>query len=376
MKIVLTGGGSGGHFNPLIAVAEEINLLVQERKLVPPQLYYFADKPYDEQALFENQIKFIKISAGKWRRYFSLQNFFDLWRTARGMWTALWKLYTLYPDVIFSKGGYVSFPVLWAARILRIPVAIHESDSHPGRVALWSGKFAARVALSFPEATPHFSVEKTAVTGNPIRASLKKPITTGAREYLQIDPEAPIIFITGGSQGAVTLNEAVLKILPDLVSRYAIIHQAGAENLAEVKSRSGLILENNPQAGRYQAYDYLNEVALKMVAGAATLAVSRAGAGMIFELANWQLPAILIPIPEAISHDQRSNAFTYARSGGAVVIEQENLTPSVLLAEIDRLVGDAHLREEMKRGAKSFARPEAGRLIAEALIGLALEHEE
>ncbi len=374
MKILLTGGGTGGHFNPLIAVAQEINLIAKERKLVPPQLYYFANTPYDERLLFENNITFSHIPAGKVRRYFSILNFFDGFRTLWGIIRATWKVYLLYPDVVFSKGGYASFPILVAARILRIPVVIHESDSRPGRVNRWSGKFARRVAVSYPEALKFFPATKTAVTGNPLRQELLRPIHTGAHEFLALTPELPIIFITGGSQGAQTINDTVLAILPELVKHTQIIHQVGAQNLEEVTKRSGLVLPADMH-GRYKVFDYLNESSLRMVAGVAKLVISRAGSAM-FEFAVWSLPAIIIPIPESISHDQRTNAFTYARSGGATVIEQENLTPSVLLSEILRILGDVRVQEEMKRGAKTFARPEAGRLIAEAILELGLEHEE
>src|SRR3989338_2673512 len=151
MKIVLAGGGTGGHFYPLIAVAEEIRALVNQKKLVGAELYYLASEPYNERLLFENEIKFVRIRAGKLRRYFSFRNLTDGLQTILGVTSSLFNLYKIYPDVIFSKGGYMSFPVLLAARLLRIPVLIHESDSRPGRVSIWSSKFAIRIALSYNE---------------------------------------------------------------------------------------------------------------------------------------------------------------------------------------------------------------------------------
>src|SRR3989344_5932004 len=149
MKIVFTGGGTGGHFYPIIAIAEEINTVVRERKLVNVRLYFFSNAPYDERALFENNIEFVRIRSGKWRRYFSLLNFFDLFKLSWGIAKSLIQLYLIYPDVVFSKGGYVSLPTVLAARVLGIPIVIHESDSRPGRTNLWAGKFAARIALSY-----------------------------------------------------------------------------------------------------------------------------------------------------------------------------------------------------------------------------------
>ena len=152
MKIVFTGGGTGGHFYPIIAVAEEINNIVRERKLLAPQLYYLAPKKYDARALYENNINFRKSPAGKKRRYFSIWNFFDMFKTIFGVIKTTFQLFAIYPDVVFSKGGYASFPTLFAAKLLRIPVIIHESDAVPGKVSLWSGKFAIKIAVSYPEA--------------------------------------------------------------------------------------------------------------------------------------------------------------------------------------------------------------------------------
>lgn len=375
MKIVFTGGGTGGHFYPIIAVAQELNELIKERHLVGVKMYFFSDQPYDSKMLFENEIEYVHVPAGKLRRYFSLKNFFDFFATGLGVISALWKLYLVYPDVIFSKGAYASFPTLMAAKILRIPVIVHESDAHPGRVNLWSGKFAKRVAISYPEAANFFPKANIAVTGNPIRKELRYPIKQGAREFLKLEEGIPTIFITGGSLGASAINEVVLDILPQLLEKFQIIHQVGVKNFEEVKQRVKLKLANSEHAERYKLYPSLNSSAMQMVAGIADLVISRAGS-TIFEIAHWGTPSIIIPIPEDISHDQRHNAFTYARSGGAIVIEQVNLTPSVLFGEINRLFAHPEVLARMKDGAKAFARPDAARVIADELLNLSLEHEQ
>lgn len=375
MKILFTGGGTGGHFYPIIAVAQEIKRLVEAEKLVPPELYFMAPDPYNRRLLFEEGIKFIPMATGKWRRYFSLLNFFDFFKTGIAVANAIVKIYFLYPDVVFSKGGFGAFPALVAARFLRIPVVIHESDSKPGRVSAWSGKFAIAIACSYPEAAKFFKESKTAVTGNPIRRELLMPIKGGAYEFLKLDPAVPTLFIVGGSLGAVTLNDTLLDILPELLNRYQIIHQVGKNNHNDVKNRAHFILKDHPHKERYHLFDYLNESAMRMVAAVAELGISRAGSA-IFEFANWELPTILIPIPESISHDQHTNAFTYARSGAAVVIEESNLKPSVLTEEINRLMDSPPLREKMKEGARKFKRPEAGEIIAKQILTIALEHEK
>lgn len=379
MKILFTGGGSGGHFYPIIAIAQEMRNYATREKFVQPELYFMSDAPYNERVLFENDIKFIKVNAGKLRRDASpiswLKNFLDLFKTLFGTIEAFFKVFALYPDVVVGKGGYASFPALLAARIFRIPVFIHESDSHPGLVNRFAGKFAVRIALSYPEAAKFFKADKVAVTGNPLRQEIITPTKSGAYEYLRLDKSLPIIYITGGSQGANKINEIIVDVLPELVKKYQIIHQVGKNNYADLSSRAKFILKGNPFADRYKVFDYLDASAQRMTAGVASLVITRAGSAL-FEIANWGLPAIIIPIPEEISHDQRTNAFTYARSGGAVVIEEKNLTPSVLLFEIDKIMSDEKLREDMIKGAKDFARPDAAMVIASEILKIALSHEQ
>ncbi|OJI08844.1 MAG: hypothetical protein COV08_02985 [Candidatus Vogelbacteria bacterium CG10_big_fil_rev_8_21_14_0_10_49_38] len=379
MKILFTGGGTGGHFYPIIAIAQAIKKEAAEKKVIEPRLYFMSDQPYNERVLFEQNIKFIPVLAGKLRRDQSVSsrflNFFDWFKTAWGSLQALVKVFVLYPDVVVGKGGYASFPPLLAARLLRLPVVIHESDSRPGRVNHWAGRFAARIAVSYPEALKYFPTERTALTGNPLREDILIATPTGAHAYLQLSRDLPIIFVIGGSQGANKINQLIVDILPQLLERYQLIHQTGKNNFAELKQRVNFVLKDNPLANRYKIFDYLDSTALRMTAGVTTLVITRAGSAL-FELANWGLPAIVIPIPEEVSHDQRTNAFTYARSGAAVVIEEKNLTASILKSEIDRIITDDKLRDEMIAGAKNFARPKAAATIAKEILKIALSHEE
>ncbi len=376
MKILLTGGGSGGHFYPLIAVAEEINKIVKEEKLLPAQLYYMSDAPHDTQSLLENNIEFVKISAGKARRYFSILNVFDSFKTALGILSAMIKVFNIYPDVIFSKGAYASFPVLVAAKIFRIPVFIHESDSVPGRTNLWAGKFAKRIALSYPDAAKFFDSSKTAVTGNPIRASIKTlPSIASSKQFLGLTENIPVILILGGSLGARLINEQILSILPQLVENYYVVHQAGKNNIDELLTAVSVILKDNNFKKRYKPFDYLDNLNMSMSAGSADLIISRAGS-TIFEIANWGIPSIMIPITDSNGDHQRQNAYYYARFGGATVIEEGNLSPNILLLEINRILGDKNISNKMKDGAKSFIKEDAARVIAKEIIDLSLQHEK
>lgn len=378
MRILFTGGVSGGHFYPIISIAEELHALVKEKKLLDLELYFMSPTPYDAGALYEAGIIYKKNSAGKLRRsagvLSTFRNFFDLFRTGWGVLQSIVQVYNIYPDVVFGKGGSGSFPALLAARILGIPVVIHESDTVAGRVNLWAGKFAKRIAISYKEAAPYFPSDRVAYTGLPVRKEIASPITAGAREFLKIEEGIPVILILGGSQGAQRLNETVLSAVKKLVEKYAVIHQTGANNLVEAKATAEAVLFDSPHKDRYKPFDYLNSLALRMSAGVATVVISRAGS-TIFEIASWHVPAIIIPINEAVSRDQHSNAFAYARAGGCEVVEEKNLTPNLLVSEVERLTSDIATREKMMEASKTFYKPDAARLIASEILSIALEHE-
>lgn len=376
MKILFTGGGSGGHFYPIIAVAEAINDATRDRKLLEPQLYYAAPDPYDRELLLANNITFVPTAAGKMRRYFSILNFFDFFKTAWGVAKSILRIFFLYPDVVFGTGGGASFPTLVAARLFRIPVVIYATDVEPSRVNMWAKKFAVKIAVSFPEAAQYFPKEKVAYTGNPIRKSILTPAREGAYEFLKLKHEIPTILVIGGSQGAGVINDCIVAGLPELVEKYQIVHQTGEENIKDIEGRAQIVLGLLPLAERYKPFGYLNDLAMRMSAGAAALVVSRAGAGGIFEIASWGLPSIIVPIPEPVSHDQTKNAFSYARSGAAVVIEQNNLTPRLLLSEIDRILTNEQLKNKMSEAARGFGRADASKTIANALLDIALSHED
>lgn len=374
MKILFTGGGSGGHFYPIIAVAEKLHIMLERERITNAELYYMSTEPYNEDLLAKNKIKFIRVTAGKVRGYFSVLNFFDLFKTAWGVFRAFFQLFFLYPDVIFGKGGFPSFPVLFAARFFRIPVIIHESDSVPGRVNAWAGKFAQKIAISYPEAAQFFPVGRTAHTGNPIREEILRPTGKDAFKELGLDPNIPVLLVLGGSLGARTLNGQMETLAPRLVGKYQIIHQTGGANAAEVQTTVNGLLGGLPNANRYHIYGYLDTETMKLAAEAATVVVSRAGSA-IFEIAAWGIPAILIPIANHVGDHQRKNAFAYARAGGAVVIEEANLGPNILMSEIDGLMLNEERRNEMKVAAKAFAHVDAAEKIAEQLVAVVLRHQ-
>lgn len=374
MKILLTGGGSGGHFYPVIAVAAAIRKVAKAEKILDPEIYYLAPRPYDKRALFDLGIIYRRTTAGKIRRYFSLLNIIDIFKAIWGSFKAVFQVYSIYPDVIFGKGGFVSFPVMFAARLLRIPVIIHESDTVPGKVNKWAGKFATKIALSFPEAAEYFPKDKVALTGNPIRNEILHPVREGSRDFLKIEENLPIVLILGGSQGAQLINEHVIDALPVLLEKYYVLHQTGAANYKITTETVNVVLQNNDKKYRYRPYDNLDPLTLRMAAGAASIVVSRAGS-TIFEIAAWGLPSILIPITSSNGDHQRKNAFSYARTGAAVVIEEANLSSHILRAEIDRILEREEENQKMIEKTAEFRRLDAAEKIAHEIISIGLEHD-
>ncbi len=375
MKIAFTGGGTGGHFYPIIAVAEKVNDIIDEENILGAKLYYISTEPYDRELLLENGLHFEKVKTGKRRTYFSLQNFSDFFKTLFGTLGAIYMLFSIFPDVVFGKGGYASFPALFAARLLRIPVLIHESDAAPGRVNLWAGKFAKKVAVSYPEAAKYFPIKKTAWTGQPVRREIEhKADKAEAMKYFKLESSLPTVLVLGGSQGAEIINNTVLDALPRLIKSYQVIHQTGVLNYKSVTERAEVVLLRNEGKTRYYPINFLNSFGMKMAAGAADIIVSRAGS-TIFEIASWGVPSIIIPFAESNADHAIKNAFAYAREGAASVIEEANMTANILSSEIDRIVGDKEIWERMAKSAENFYKPDAALLIARELVDMALAHE-
>lgn len=378
MKIVFTGGGTGGHFYPIIAIAEKLKEVVKERTIIEPELYFFAPNVFDERALFEHGITFVPTTAGKLRRYFSLLNVIDVFKTAIGIVQTAWKLYKVYPDVVFSKGGYGSIPTVLAARFLKIPLIIHDSDAVPGRSTLMAAKQAEKIAIAFEGAAEYFpekTRDKIALTGNPVRQEIATPAKEGAHEFLELENNVPVILILGGSQGSEKINETILSALPELVAKYQVIHQTGQANFAGVSETAKIILEKNERRYRYKPFEFLSPIALKMAAGAADIIVSRAGSGGISEIALWGRASIIIPLAGSAQDHQRLNAFAYAHAGACTVIEEKNFAPHLLVSEIDRLFTNPKARTDMAEAAKRFGKPNAARTLAETIVDTALEHE-
>jgi UDP-N-acetylglucosamine--N-acetylmuramyl-(pentapeptide) pyrophosphoryl-undecaprenol N-acetylglucosamine transferase len=370
-RILLVGGGTGGHFHPLIAVAQHIRLHTEISNEI--ELYYIGPEPYNQATLTELGITYIYCPAGKKRRYFSLKNYLDYFTTLYSIFVAIGKLYALYPDVVFSKGGYTSVPVTLAAWFLRIPVVVHESDSRPGLANKLAGRFARYIAISFPEVAEYFPANKTALTGVPLRTEFLVSVQNPA-EQLGLPTDKPILFVTGGSLGAERLNLLILQSLDELLPHFTILHQTGVTAEADVRATAIPLIKDSSLLSRYYVKGSLTSSEMNLAQTAATLIISRAGAGSIFEIAHKQRPSILIPIPESISHDQRTNAYSYARTGAAHVLEEGNLTDGLLSTEILNILNNRDQYSRMASAAGSFITGDAAEKIVAILVEIANEH--
>lgn len=367
MRIVLTGGGTGGHLFPLVAVAKELKkILGSDCEL----LYVGTGGSLEKVTMDAEGIKAKHILSGKKRRYFSFKNFIDPFKILIGVIQSLWILLWHMPDVIFAKGSYASVPVVIAAWLYHIPVLIHESDAVPGTANQIMAKFSKRVAVSYPHAEQYFPKHEVALTGNPIRPEISQGNVQALRQRFGFTESKPIVLILGGSQGAQIINSAIIKTLPKLLPRTQVIHQTGEKNYDEVVRKAA---EYGIKAGRegYIPMKFLDSSILKDAYAAADLVVSRAGANTISEIAANGKPVILIPLESAANSHQAMNAYELTRVGGALVLEEMNLGEHILLQKIFKLLDDRELSQNMSGKIRAFYHPEAAKKLAEGIIELA-----
>jgi UDP-N-acetylglucosamine--N-acetylmuramyl-(pentapeptide) pyrophosphoryl-undecaprenol N-acetylglucosamine transferase len=361
MRILFTGGGTGGHLFPIIAVAREIKKTATEQV----EMLFVGPKTVGDEILEKENIPKKIIRAGK-MRFFSIEILFNFLKTIIGFFQSLWILFHFMPNVVFSKSGFGSVPVVLAAWIFRVPILTHESDSVPGLSARLGAKFSKRVAISFPRAKEYFPPKKTALIGNPIRQELTSGSKEEAKNIFKLEGTKPLVLILGGSQGAQAINDLVISCLKNLLSECEVIHQCGKENFEMIKT----LFSGNFPAG-YHPYPFLDETELKNGMAAADLIIARAGGGHIFEIAACAKPSILIPLPESAGDHQKYNAYDFSQNGAALVIEQENLTPNFLINRISTLLKNPFELQKMGTAAKSFALPNAAGKIAEELYNIA-----
>ena len=317
-RIVLTGGGTAGHVTPNMA-------LVPALKAAGYDIHYIGSYDGIERKLIEEmQIPYYGISSGKLRRYFDIKNFSDPFRVIKGCQEANRLMKTLKPDVVFSKGGFVSVPVVLAAKRRHVPCIIHESDMTPGLANKLAIPCASKVCCNFPETIKHLPDGKAVLTGSPIRKELFEGDKSEALKMLHFSASKPTLLVIGGSLGSVAINDAVRRNLDTLLNDFQIIHCCGKDKIApELNGREG-----------YRQFDYVKKE-LSSYLALADVVISRAGANAICELLALRKPNILIPLSaEASRGDQILNAASFEKSGYSKVIQEKDLTDTALVNAI------------------------------------------
>lgn len=372
MRILFTGGGTGGHITPIVAVIRELKTIAEKEQILDLELFYAGPNDGFGKELLKNEgVFFVSIASGKIRNYFSIKNITDILKIAIGILQALWNIFLIMPDVVFSKGGYGALPAVIAAAIFRVPLIIHDSDAIPGRVNTFSARFAAKIGIAFHAASDAFPKEKTALVGVPIRKHILGGRKEEAREKLGINSGQAAIGVIGASQGSQKINDSLLGILKEITSEFEILHQTGSRNFDEVKGEASVIIASG-HPDRYHPFGFLNEDELRNFYAASDLVVSRASSTSIFEIAAWGKPSILIPLLTAAQDHQRKNAYEYAGAGASVVIEEANLSPHILLSEIKKLMANPEQIKKMSEAAQRFARVDSAEIVAKEILKLGI----
>lgn len=338
-RIVFTGGGSAGHVTPNLALIAKLD---KENNW---DISYIGSKNGIEKEIIEKtDVPYYGISSGKLRRYFDLKNFKDPFKVLNGVRQSYFLLRKLKPNVIFSKGGFVSVPVVIAAKLRHIPVYIHESDITPGLANKIATKFADKVFVTFEEAKKHFPENKVVYTGSPVREDILKGEKSKGLSFLGFSSAKPVITIMGGSLGSKTVNKAVRDALDELLKDFQIVHLCGKGNIEKD-------LEGLPG---YLQFEYVSEE-LPDILAATDLIISRAGSNSIFEWLTLKKPMLLIPLPKTASRgDQILNAQSFEKKGFCAVLYDESLNKDVLIREVHDLHSkNQDYRERMMRYAAS-----------------------
>ncbi len=327
MKIIMTGGGSAGHVTPNLALIPKLRELGYEIE------YIGSEQGIERKIIEEQGIKYYSISTGKFRRYFDLKNISDPFKVIKGVFEAASIIKREKPKVVFSKGGFVSVPVVIGARLNKVPVVSHESDMTPGLANKIALPYCSKICVTFPETLKHIKSGKGIVSGTPIREELFEGSKIKALQICGFTGEKPVLLVIGGSLGSKFINDLIRNNIDELLNKYDIIHICGKNNLdTYLEDKKG-----------YKQYEYVGEE-LKHFMNAADVAVSRAGANVIYELLALNKPNLLIPLSAKVSRgDQILNADSFKRSGFSKVLQEEETSDEVFLQNLDELYKEKHL---------------------------------
>lgn len=319
-KIILTGGGTAGHVTPNIALLPDLRKKGFE-------IHYIGSKAGIEKELIgQCGVPYYGISSGKFRRYLSVKNMADIFRVVKGLSDAGRLVKKINPDVVFSKGGFVSVPVVIACKLKKVPVIIHESDMTPGLANKLSMPFSDKICATFPETVKHLPPKKAVLTGTPIRGMLFSGSKIEGKRFCGFKDDKPVILVMGGSLGAVAINNCIRNVLPELLLTYNIVHLCGRNNV-----------DNSIKHDGYRQFEYVSNE-LPHIFALSDVIVSRAGSNSINEFLALKKPSLLIPLPKRVSRgDQILNAASFVKMGFSKALAEEDMTEPLLVREINDL---------------------------------------
>jgi UDP-N-acetylglucosamine--N-acetylmuramyl-(pentapeptide) pyrophosphoryl-undecaprenol N-acetylglucosamine transferase len=376
MRILVSGGGTGGHIYPALAVAREL------QQHYGAEILYLGDADGLETRLVpEAGFTLVTVHAGRLHRYWSARTVRDLARVPVGFLEARRHLRAFGPHAVFTSGGYVAVPAGVAARRLGVPLLIHQQDVPPNLANRILRPMANRITVSFEDSLAFFPKQRTRLVGNPVREAVLAVAGSdprGQKRALGFSPAFPLLVVTGGSQGARHINEATIAALPNLLERFQVLHISGQYTYDETRAAAeDQTRELPPHVGeRYRLVAYLSDE-MPIALAAADAVIARSGAATLAELAVLGKPSILIPLPPGFGGSpQESNAATFARHGAAHVLLDKHLTGATLLAAVSDLFAAPEARIQMAQAARAFARPHAARDLAIAIVGLAQAYIE
>jgi UDP-N-acetylglucosamine--N-acetylmuramyl-(pentapeptide) pyrophosphoryl-undecaprenol N-acetylglucosamine transferase len=366
LRIVIAGGGTGGHVSPGVAVLEEL----RSRMTISP-LWIGSKRGYEYDTARRLGIPIRAIQAGKLRRYPSFQTIIDATRIPIGIAQAWRHLRSFRPDIVFATGGYVSTPVVVAASRLSIPSMTHEQTAFIGLATKLNARFVDTIALSYERSRDALGQTNAAVvvTGNPVRSVIRDGCAQSAFERYGFSPDPPLIYVTGGALGSRAINGAVSDSLPKLLPHVQILHQCGPRSSNDDIDTLNARADQLPAEfrSRYHVVERVGDE-IGDIFAAAMLVVGRAGAGTIAELAAAGLPSILIPLPGA--EEQRQNALYLADAGAAIMLAQPDLTPARLTSSVTDLIATPERLEAMRHAASLATTPDAARCLVDELLKL------